>query len=244
MINLRRSCALVVASLAAAVPVRAQGCDCAAPPPRWSVFGSFGAAMLEVGSINAHLTPRAYPALSRDAISFGGGGFISFGELKLGAEHVRLDAGEESGANGRFASLAASYTMATVGWELRSGARLSVAPTVGVGRGSYVVTVGDRAGGPAPGGPPSPTFDEIADAPGSGSRISGASWLVEPSLAADLLVLRGAGQRRGITLGARVGYRIAPNRPEWEYRGERATGGPVDQAKGPIVRFTLGIGGR
>lgn len=242
MTNSRRICAVAAATLLATAPARAQGC--AVPPPRWSVFGSFGAALLETSSINAHLTPRAYPALSRDAISFGIGAHVSFGELKLGAEHVRLDAGEESGANGRFASLAASYTMATIGWELRPGARVSLAPTVGVGRGSYVVTVGDRAGGPAPAGSPSPTFDEIADAPGSESRISGGHWLVEPSLAAELLVLRGEGHRRGITLGARVGYRIAPNRPAWEYRRERAAGGPVDQGNGPIVRFTVGVGGR
>lgn len=243
MIDTRMSCALAAALLLASMPAFAQTCDCPLPPPRWSVFGSFGAGLLETSSINAHLAPRGYPALSRDATSFGAGGYLSFGELKLGAEHVRLDAGEESGANGRFARLAASYTTATIGWELRPGARLSLAPTVGVGRGSYVVTVGDRAGG-ATGDSPPPTFDEIADAPGSESRINGAHWLFEPSLAAELLVLRGAAQRRGITLGARAGYRIAPNRPDWEYRGERAAGGPVDQGKGPIVRFTVGIGGR
>ena len=65
-----------------------------------------------------------------------------------------------------------------------------------------------------------------------------------PMLAADLLVVRAATARRGITLGVRAGYRLAPNRPDWRYRGEAASGGPVDQAKGPIVRLTLGVGGR
>ena len=63
-------------------------------------------------------------------------------------------------------------------------------------------------------------------------------------IAADLLLTRAQDRSRGITLGVRAGYRIAPNRPDWEYRGQRVSGGPIDQAKGPIVRLTIGVGGR
>jgi hypothetical protein len=242
-----RSLVATLAAVSTLLPVgaRAQSCSCEAPPAaRWSVFASAGAGLVDAVSTNAHLTPLGYPALSRDAVAVGAGGFISFGELKLGLEHVRLDAGEESGANGLSARLTGSYTTATVGWELRPGARVSLAPTLGVGRGHYSVEVADRAGGATPPASPPPTFDEVAAAPGRGSTLGGAHWVFEPQLAAELLVLRRASDRLGITIGARVGYRVAPNRPDWEYRGERAAGGPVDQAKGPIARLTIGLGGR
>ena len=121
---------------------------------------------------------------------------------------------------------------------------MSVAPTIGVGRGNYVLTVGDRNGGAtAPTAPP-PTFSEILDAPGRSSRIAGGQWVFEPMLAGEVLVVRSESQRRGIAIGARVGYRVAPNRPDWEYRGNAVAGGPIDRARGPIVRVTVGVGGR
>lgn len=241
----------VVASLCTLAPLaQAQGtppaCDCRAPlfPARWSVFASTGGALLQADRINALLTASGYASVSDDAIAFGGGGFGSFGPLRLGAEHVRLDAGEESNTVGLQARLEASYTTLTVGWDLRPRGRLSIAPTLGVGRGSYVLTVGDVNGGTPPPTSPAPTFADVVASPGRDSRLSGAHWIYEPMLAADLLVVRSATQRRGITLGARLGYRIAPNRPDWEFRGTSVSAGPVDQAKGPIVRLTLGIGGR
>lgn len=220
-------------------------CDCRTPifPARWSVFVSTGGATFETAQINALLSAAGYFAVSDDAIGFGGGGFGSFGPLRVGAEHVRLDAGEESTPGGRSARLQASYTTLTLGWDLRPRGRLSIAPTLGVGRGSYVLTVGDRNGVSAPTSP-APTFVEILDEPGTESRLRGRHWIYEPMLAAEMLVVRSRAQRRGVTLGARVGYRIAPNRPDWEFSGEAASGGPIDQAKGPIVRLTVGIGGR
>lgn len=241
-----RAARLVACALALTPALaRAQRCDCGPPPPAgWSVFVSAGAGLVSTSSTNTHLTPFGYPSLSRDAVAFGGGGTFSFGELKLGAEHVRLDAGEESGTSGFAARLRASYTVATIGWELRPTPRVSIAPTLGVGRGSYVVELADRNGGAGPPTSPAPTFDEVAASPGAASTVKGGHWVFEPQLAGEMLVLRRPSDRFGITIGARIGYRIAPNRPDWEYRGERATGGPTDQAKGPIARLTIGIGGR
>lgn len=239
--------ATVFATASAPREAVAQGaCDCPTPlfPVRWSVFLSTGGATFETSQINALLGAAGYFAVSKDAIGFGGGGYGAFGPLRIGAEHVRLDGGEESTPAGLAARIEASYTTVTLGWDLRPRGRFSVAPTLGVGRGSYVLTVGDRNGGAtAPTSPP-PTFAEVLAAPGRSSRIAGGHWVLEPMLAAEMLVVRSAAQRRGITLGARVGYRVAPNRPDWEYRGEAVAGGPIDQAKGPILRLTVGVGGR
>ncbi|MBX7117379.1 MAG: hypothetical protein K1X31_00130 [Gemmatimonadaceae bacterium] len=238
--------ALALALTAATPPVaRAQSCDCPAPvyPARWSVFLATGAGTMETTTLNALLAGAGgYYALSDDAISLGVGGYTSFGPLRLGAEYVQLVAGRESAPSGRHAWLESRYAMATVGWDLRPFGRLSLAPTLGVGRGQYVLGVGDRAGGaPAAG---TPTFPELLADPGTETTIAGGHWIYEPMIAADLVVVRLRGQRGGITIGARAGYRIAPNRPEWRARGEAVAGGPVDQAKGPILRITFGIGGR
>lgn len=242
----RRAALACVLILAPRTGIAQRPCACAAPihPARWSVFASVGAATLETSQINALLGAAGYYALSNDAVGMGGGGFFSFGPLRLGAEHVRMDGGDESTPAGLSARAEAQYTALTVGWDLRPRGRLSVAPTLGVGRGSYELTLGDRNGGTMVPTSPPPTFGEIAASPGRSSRIAGSSWIFEPMLAADLLVLRRASDRRGITLGARAGYRFAPNRPDWEFRGTAVTGGPIDQAKGPVLRLTLGVGGR
>jgi hypothetical protein len=248
-----RHVALLVAACAAACaatlagPAHAQDrCDCASPffPARWSVFVSTGAGTFTTAQMNTLLSGTGYATVSEDAIAFGGGGFGSFGPLRIGAEHVRLDGGGESTPSGLRSRIEASYTTVTLGWDLRPRARLSLSPTLGVGRGSFVLTVGDRAGGASVGTSPAPTFDEVLADPGRSSRIAGGHWVFEPMLAADLLVVRAAAQRVGMTIGARVGYRLAPNRPDWEYRGAAVSGGPVDQARGPIVRLTVGVGGR
>jgi len=228
----------------AAVAQGACSCPPATLPPRWSVFVSAGAATLQTEQINTLLGAAGYFALSNDAVGIGGGGYGSFGPLRIGLEHVRLDGGSESTPAGLSARVEAMYTAFTVGWDLRPYRRLSIVPMLGVGRGSYLLTVGDRNGGAtAPAAPP-PTFAEILDAPGTSSRVNGKAWIFEPMLATELLILRRASDRVGITLGARVGYRFAPNRPDWMYRGEDVAGGPVDQAKGPVARITFGVGGR
>jgi hypothetical protein len=232
--------------LASASSLGAQACDCRTPlfPARWSVFVSTGGALMETTAINARLNAGGYAAVSDDAIGFGAGGYGAFGPLRIGLEHVRLDAGEESTPGGLFARLEASYTALTVGWDIIPRSRYSIVPTLAVGRGTYALTVGDVAGGATTPASPPPTFDEVLTAPGESARIAGGHWIYEPMIAADLLLTRAPDRTTGITLGVRAGYRIAPNRPDWEYRGERASGGPVDQAKGPIVRVTIGLGGR
>lgn len=249
MPRLRVGFVLVCASLLATAPAAARAqetCTCSIPsfPARWSVFVSTGGGTFTTDQINVLLGAAGFAAVSNDAIGFGGGGFGSFGPLRIGAEHVRLDGGSESTAGGLSARIEASYTTFTLGWDFRPRGRLSIAPTLGVGRGAYVLTVGDRNGGATPPASPPPTFAEVLADPGRESRIVGKHWLFEPMLAGEMLIVRSSGQRRGITIGARAGYRIAPNRPDWEYRGTAVAGGPVDQAKGPILRLTVGVGGR
>lgn len=246
-IMLRRALLLGSALLIAPLgEISAQSSDCQSNCVRkaagWSVYATTGAAALKTGDMNQRLTAAGYFSLSEDAVVFGGGGYGTFGDLKLGAEHIRMDGGEEGNPNGREAKIEAYYTTVTLGYEMRPASRVSLTPTLGIGRGSYVVKVGDRNGGTVP-ADRDPTFDELLATPGRLSTISGGHWLYEPALASDILIVRQKGQKIGLVLGVRAGYRIAPNRADWHLGDRKVVGGPIDQAKGPIFRLTLGIGG-
>lgn len=208
----------------------------------WAVYATTGAAALKTADMNVRLAAAGYYALSEDAVAFGGGGYGTFGDLKLGAEHIRMDGGEEGNPSGREAKIEAYYTTVTLGYELRPASRVSLTPKLGIGRGSYVVKVGDRNGGSVPTNR-DPTFDEILATPGRLSTITGGHWLYEPALSSDILIVRHAGQKLGLILGVHAGYRIAPNRADWHLGGRKVVGGPIDQAKGPIFRLNIGIGG-
>ena len=54
-------------------------------------------------AIKARHGPWRFAAVADDAYGFWPGGYGSFGPLRLGVEHVRLDAGEESTPAGLFA---------------------------------------------------------------------------------------------------------------------------------------------
>ena len=108
---------LLATALTLTAPMAAaqQACDCAVPffPARWSVFVSTGGGTFTVDGINGVLATGGFAAVSNDAIGFGGGGFGSFGPLRIGAEHVRLDGGSETTPAGLSARIEASYTTLT-----------------------------------------------------------------------------------------------------------------------------------
>ncbi len=50
--------------------------------------------------------------------------------------------------------------------------------------------------------------------------------------------------RRGIFIGVRAGYVLAPVDGSWELEGMEALGGPKAGWTGPYVRISIGAGGR
>jgi hypothetical protein len=57
-------------------------------------------------------------------------------------------------------------------------------------------------------------------------------------------VLRSLGDRFGLTFGARIGKKIAPNRAAWKLDGRKVIGGPDVGPDGAWLRLTAGIGWR
>ncbi len=241
-----RARCILAALLFAAPLARAQECGCApaAFPAKWTVYATTGAALLEVASTNAHLGAAGLPSVSNDAMGFGIGALYAAGPLRFGAEYLWLDAGRESTSSGLSVRLASTQAVLLLGYSLFRLKGVSIVPTFGVGHATQRLVIGDRAGGATPAPTPPPTFDEVLVSPGRSSRLDGGQWMWESLIAVDAVVPTRPGAEWGVTLGARAGYRLGPNRPEWEYRGKATSGGSVDQATGPVVRLIIGFGRR
>lgn len=247
---LRRAAALTLLSSAAAVSVSAQGArgEGVGPGgtfPFASVFFGTGGSIASTSDLNTRLDTAKYFAASNDAISYGGGARIGFGRMIIGGEFAMTDFGEEGNpSNGRTSALRSRFYLGQVGYAWWAGRHLNVYPMLGVGAGTMVLTLSDRNGGGAPPAGVDPSFTEVALHPNFSSKLDATYLLFEPAVGADWLVLRSLGDRFGLTFGARVGKKIAPNRAAWKLDGRKVIGGPDLGPDGMWLRLTAGIGWR
>jgi hypothetical protein len=213
--------------------------------PHGAVFVSTGGSLINVDAVNERLDKGGYYAVSNDGISFGGGVRGNWGRLVIGGEYAAVDYGEEGNpGNGRTTALKNHYYLGQAGYAWWAGRHLNVYSILGVGLGSVTLTVSDRNGGGTPPAGKDPTFDEVVLHPNTSSDLTGSYLLFEPALGADWLVLRSVGDRFGVTVGARVGKRIAPNRATWKLGGTTVVGGPDAGPDGTFARLTIGLGWR
>ncbi len=245
-----RSVGFVLAASATLMPLRAQGArgEGVGPGgtfPYSSVFVATGGNLINTDDVITRLNTGGYFAISNDGISFGGGVRGSWGRLIVGGEYAAVDYGEEGNPdNGRTVALKNHYYLAQAGYALWAGRHLNVYPLLGVGLGGVTLTLSDRNGGGAPPAGKDPTFDEVVLHPNTSSDLIANYLLFEPAIGADWLVLRSVGDRFGVTLGGRLGKRIAPNRATWKLGGTKVVGGPDAGPDGAFLRLTLGIGWR
>lgn len=238
---------LAVAPLAAigAQGARGEGVGPGGTFPYFSVFFSTGASVMSTGDINLRMDAARYFKVSNDGISYGGGMRGRWGRAILGGEYANTDFGEEGDpVSGRTSALTNYYYLAQFGYAWWAGRHLNLYPMLGVGVGAAKLTVQDRNGGGAPPAGKDPTFDEILLHPNFESAPIANYLLFEPAIGADWLVLRSVGDRLGLTFGARLGKRIAPNRAAWKLDGHKVIGGPDAGPDGPFLRLTLGVGWR
>lgn len=104
------------------------------------------------------------------------------------------------------------------------------------------ITLRNR-GGAGPAGA-QPSFDEVAQNPGTESTLSGRHLLFSAGGGADYYVTRGVPTGVGVVLGLRGGVLIAPNRTTWTRDGQPAIAGPDGGPGGPFVRVAVGLGWR
>lgn len=223
-----------------AEPVRAQR-DTGAHPFHALVV-STGMTRMSVDAINARTTAARYAGLSDDAVSYGASGHYAFGRALLGVDVHRSTFGEEGLENGRTDDLSTMQGMVTAAFVVHASRNLSVFPQLGVGLGRIEVALRDRNGG-AVASASQPTFDEVAQAPGTESRLTGRHLLYSFGGGADYLVTRSR-SGMGVVMGVRAGMLAAPNRTTWTRQGQTVVAGPDGGAGGPFLRLVVGVGGR
>jgi len=232
----------VIATLGAATGiVHAQNVGAGDGRPFHALVLTTGMGTMSVDALNARMTPAQFAPLSNDAVSYGASGYYAVGRALLGAEASRATFGEEGLNNGRTDAMSTMQGMVTAAYAIASTRHLTVYPQFGVGLGRVEVTLRDRASGGTSAS--QPTFDEVAQSPGTESRVTGRHLLYAFGAGADYLVTRGAGSS-GVVMGVRAGMLTSPNRATWTRNGQSVLAGPDAGAGGPYVRVVVGLGGR
>jgi hypothetical protein len=229
------------AALVAAASASAQGVGAGEGRPFRTLVLTTGMSTMSVDALNARMAPSQFAPLSNDAVSYGASGYVAFGRALIGAEVARSAFGEEGLNNGRTDELSSLHGLATAAYAIVATERLTLFPQLGVGAGRLNVSLRDRSG--AGTSVSQPTFDEVAQAPGSESRLSGRHLLYSLGGGADYLVSR-AGSSVGVVLGVRAGMLMSPNRTTWTRDGQSIVAGPDAAAGGPYLRVVVGVGGR
>lgn len=213
--------------------------------PYANVFVATGGTVVVVDEVNGRLDNHGYYASSNDAIAVGGGLRFGYGRAILGFEYNAADHGEEGNpTNGRTVQVTHHTGLLQAGYAFYAGRHLNAYTMLGAGVNRVTLLVGDRAGTRALPAGMQPTFEEVLEAPGQSASLQGVNLTFEPAIGADWLVMRSLGDRVGLTLGARLGSRTAPNRTKWKLDGDKVVGGPWLKPTGSYFRVTAGIGWR
>lgn len=239
--SITRWSAVTALVLVAGSPASAQIFGAGDGRPFHVIALSTGMSTMSVSPLNARLTSAQFAPLSNDAASYGASGHYAVGRALLGAELFRSTFGEEGLNNGRTDELSTAQGMVTAAYAILSTARVSVFPQLGVGLGRVSLSLRDRSGTGTSAA--QPTFDEIAQSPGSESRLSGRHLLYSFGGGLDYLVTRRGGAA-GVVMGVRAGVLAAPNRTTWTRNGQAIVAAPDGAAGGPYLRVVVGLGGR
>lgn len=237
--------ASVAAPALVAQGARGEGVGPGGTFPYSSLFVATGGTLVIVDEVNGRLDKHGYLASSNDAIAFGGGLRMGYGRAILGVEYTAADLGEEGNPNnGRTVQVTHKTALLQAGYALYAGRHLNAYTMLGAGVNHVTLLVGDRSGTRALPAGVQPMFEEVLQNPGPSASLRGFNLTFEPAVGMDWLVLRSVGDRLGLTLGARLGLRIAPNRTTWQLDGEKVVGGPWLKPTGKYFRLTAGIGWR
>ncbi|HEV7990318.1 MAG TPA: hypothetical protein VGP25_00745 [Gemmatimonadaceae bacterium] len=231
----------IALTLAGTNAASAQNVGAGAGHPFHAILLTTGMTTMSVDPLNARITSSQFASLSNDAVSYGGSGYVAVGRALLGAQAHRSTFGEEGLNNGRTDDLSSAQAAITVGYAIISTEHVSLFPELGVGLGRIEVTLRDRSG--AGTASAQPTFDEIAQAPGAESTMTGRHLLYSFGGGADYLVTR-RGSSVGVVMGVRAGLAASPNRATWTRNGQAVVAGPDAGAGGPYLRVMVGLGGR
>ncbi|MEW6751528.1 MAG: hypothetical protein AB1505_11205 [Candidatus Latescibacterota bacterium] len=206
----------------------------------------FGAARLDVASLNAALERSAYQQVIRSplndmedsAISFGLGSHGVVHGVVIGWELQWLSLRETTNPTGTHrAALRGGCGQLNVGFLTYSAEGLDIYPMLGIGASRLDLTITQRS---------ALAFGQVLQDPDRAVHLRTGGFLLSPSLGADYLLplARSSERLSGVVVGLRLGYGLAPMQGGWELDGSDVVGGPQASLSGPYVRLLAGVGSR
>jgi len=102
----------------------------------------------------------------------------------------------------------------------------SVIPSIGLGRSSLVLTVGDNV----------VKFDSLLSSPGQISYLETRPWVLTPEVE---LIWR---KESFLFIGGRLGYMLAFPKGNWSTEGIGVREGPPSSLEGPYFNLVIGLG--
>ncbi|RMF62494.1 MAG: hypothetical protein D6743_12075 [Calditrichaeota bacterium] len=196
-----------------------------------------GGHQLRLSALNAALSRHGYPTFSQGFVSLGGGGYGFFNRLMVGGEGHGLLSPDGSRRRGDFkTSLTAGYGFFDLGYLIVADGPMRVYPVFGFGGGGLSLKIRPTE---------SLTFDDVLSDPRRGATLSTGGLLLNLGFGAEYAFYTGedGAYRRGLVVGLRVGYVLAPVKGDWSLEGLDVGGGPDLGITGPYVRLLFG-GGR
>lgn len=203
-------------------------------------YVSGGITGTATSELDEQLAAQGYPNFGRRAVAISVGAYATVANrLILGGEWTGLIKGEQE-HEGRTMWLGGGYGTLGVGYAVDVSSRVRVYPRLGVGAGglglsfeSAEETVG---------------FDEVLTDPDTEADLTRG---FQPSLTRGYGVMDlGAGAEflparngRGMLIGLRLGYVIAPSSTRWELNKRPVSGGPSASMAGPYIRLLIGAAG-
>jgi len=219
----------------------------AAPPSGLSAQGAedrsgrgyfqMGVHTLDLAPLNDRLAAQGIPTFSNRFVTLGFGGHAERGRLLIGGEgHGLLEQSETAGAFQR--KLSGGYGFFDLGYLLTRAPTVRVYTLLGVGAGGMNLEATERS---------LPSFDDVLAEPRRGSDLAIGALLLQFGAGAEYIARLSpdAERVRGLALGVRAGYVLAPWKSEWNIGGSEVPGGPSLGLDGFYLRFSLGgAGGR
>ena len=211
-----------------------------------SLFFAVGTNVNAADDLNARLRPT-YGTFNSTSLDIGGGAYAIWRGVLIGVEGAALKWGsvttvEAAPASNRHTSLTEGYGALDLGLPFRGPGGLMWYPFAAAGGGGTMFILEDPGSATLVTAKNNPSFTDVVNDPGFHSRLTGRWMLFSVGVGAERFILQqphGDGVR-GLAIGARAGFRIAPSIGDWVLYNLTIPGGPNAGPAGAFVVFTIG----
>ena len=211
------------------------------PANSWALRGGgaggivLGGSKFDLDELDAALVAQGFGKLESSDMSAGIWGYkvvdgrIVIGGQILGSEQVTFNDSSRT-------SVHVGGVVFNLGYIVYQQSDVTAFPLFGIGVNNVGVRTVERTA--------APTFDDVLARPSRESEMDSGGLVLQIGFGVDYLLRLGRhhNTRRGLMLGARVGYTHDPTEGTWKLRDRDVLGGPDVRSSGPFVHFTIGWG--